>query len=66
MDSKEITNELQKQLTGMTALASFPAPLKTAQIGGLTANGVGQGCRTGYPLEILHKCVEKNILRSES
>ena len=36
------------------------------QIGGLTAIGVGQGCGTGYPLEILHKWVEKNILRSES
>ena len=33
---------------------------------GLTAIGVGQGCGTGYPLEILHKWVEKNILRSES
>jgi len=31
MESKEITNQLQQQLAGMTALASFPALLKAAQ-----------------------------------
>ena len=44
-------------------LRSVQCPSDIAdQIGGWTTSGVGQGYGSGYPLDILHKWVEKAVL----